>query len=159
MSQTVSQYDVQEILNVLPHRYPFLLVDRIVEYEEMRRIVGIKNVTMNEPFFQGHFPGAPIMPGVLILEAMAQVGGFLVFKTLPNRETKLVFFAGVENARFRRPVTPGDQLRIEMVINKIRGRVGKLSGKAYVDGQVAAEADITFSLVDRPVAETAPAEA
>jgi beta-hydroxyacyl-ACP dehydratase FabZ len=154
MSQTVSLFDIQEILNVLPHRYPFLLVDRIVEYEEMSRIVGIKNVTMNEPFFQGHFPGAPIMPGVLILEAMAQVGGFLVFKTLPDRETKLVFFAGVESARFRKPVTPGDQLRIEMVINKIRGRVGKLSGKAYVDGQVVTEADITFSLVERPV--TAP---
>jgi beta-hydroxyacyl-ACP dehydratase FabZ len=159
MSQTESLFDIQEILKVLPHRYPFLLVDRIIEYEEMRRIVGVKNVTMNEPHFQGHFPGAPVMPGVLILEAMAQVGGFLVFKTLPNRETKLVFFAGVESARFRKPVTPGDQLRIEMVIHKIRGRVGKLGGKAYVDGQVATEAEITFSLVDRPVAAPLTAQA
>lgn len=142
-------FEVQEIMGYLPHRYPFLLVDRIVEYEEMKRIVGLKNVTINEPFFQGHFPGVPIMPGVLIIEAMAQVGGVLVFKTIPNRESKLVFFMGIENARFRRPVRPGDQLRLEMTVIKVKARVGKLQGKAFVDDALAAEAEIMFSLVDR----------
>ena len=104
--------EIQEILEYLPHRYPFLLVDRVIEYEEMSRIVGIKNVTINEPFFQGHFPGVPIMPGVLIIESMAQLGGVLLFKAIPDRDTKLVFFAGIEKARFRRPVVPGDQLRL-----------------------------------------------
>src|SRR5512147_2436383 len=113
-------FDVQEVLKYLPHRYPFLLVDRIVEFEANQRIVGIKNVTINEPFFPGHFPGVPIMPGVLILESMAQVGGFLVFKAAEDREKKLVFFSGVENARFRRPVRPGDQLQIEMTVVKIK---------------------------------------
>ncbi len=149
MSKTVSSLEIQEIMDFLPHRYPFLLVDRILEYEENQRIVGIKNVTINEPFFAGHFPGVPIMPGVLILESMAQVGGVLVFKTLPERENKLVFFMGVENARFRKPVVPGDQLRIEMLVTRIRTRMGKLSGKAYVEGQLVAEADIMFSMVDR----------
>ncbi|MGH9341762.1 MAG: 3-hydroxyacyl-ACP dehydratase FabZ [Acidobacteriota bacterium] len=141
--------DIQEILELLPHRYPFLLVDRIVEYDPNQRIVGIKNVSINEPFFQGHFPGAPIMPGVLIVEAMAQVGGVLVFKALPEREDKLVFFMGIDNARFRKPVRPGDQLRIEMVVTRIKTRVGKLKGRAYVDGQLVAEAEVMFSLVDR----------
>ena len=142
-------FEVQEIMGYLPHRYPFLLVDRIVEYEEMKRIVGLKNVTINEPFFQGHFPGVPIMPGVLIIEAMAQVGGVLVFKTIPDRESKLVFFMGIENARFRRPVRPGDQLRLEMSVVKVKARVGKLQGRAFVDGALVAEAEIMFSLVDR----------
>lgn len=142
-------FQIQDILDFLPHRYPFLLVDRIVHYEANRRIVGIKNVTFNEPFFQGHFPDVPIMPGVLILESMAQVGGFLVFQTLPEREKKLVFFVGVENARFRRPVQPGDQLRIEMEIQRATARLGKLNGKAYVAGQLVANAAILFSLVDR----------
>jgi beta-hydroxyacyl-ACP dehydratase FabZ len=150
MSEPVGTLEIMEIMDCLPHRYPFLLVDRIVEYEEKRRIVGIKNVTINEPFFQGHFPGVPIMPGVLILESMAQVGGVLVFKAFPGREDKLVFFIGVENARFRKPVRPGDQLRIEMLSIRNRTRMGKLSGKAYVEDQLVAQADIMFSLVDRP---------
>jgi len=142
-------FDVQEVLKYLPHRYPFLLVDRIIEFEANQRIVGLKNVTINEPFFPGHFPGVPIMPGVLILESMAQVGGFLVFKAAEDREKKLVFFAGVENARFRRPVRPGDQLHIEMTVLKIKSRIGKLHGRASVDGQVAAEAEIMFSMVSK----------
>ncbi len=142
-------FDIQEILDYLPHRYPLLLVDRILEYEESKRIVALKNVTINEPFFQGHFPGAPIMPGVLIIESMAQAGGFLVFKSLTEREKKLVFFAGIEKARFRKPVQPGDQLTVEMLVSRIRGRVGKLKGKASVDGTLVAEAQIMFSLVDR----------
>jgi len=149
MEITPTIFDVQEVLKYLPHRYPFLLVDRIIEFEANQRIVGLKNVTINEPFFPGHFPGVPIMPGVLILESMAQVGGFLVFKAAEDRKKKLVFFSGVENARFRRPVRPGDQLRIEMTVLKIKSRIGKLHGKAYVDGQVAAEAEIMFSMVSR----------
>jgi 3-hydroxyacyl-[acyl-carrier-protein] dehydratase len=141
--------EVQEIMNYLPHRYPFLLIDRVVEYQELERIVVIKNVTFNEPFFQGHFPEVPIMPGVLIIEAMAQAGGVLVFKTLPERENKLVFFMGIEKAKFRRPVRPGDQLRIEMMVNRVKSKAGKLSGKAFVDGVLVAEAGITFSLVDK----------
>ncbi len=141
--------NVIEIMDFLPHRYPFLLLDRIVEYEEGKRIVGLKNVTINEPFFQGHFPGVPVMPGVLIIEAMAQAGGVLVFKTLPERHKKLVFLMGIEGARFRKPVQPGDQLRLEMVVVRIKTRVGKLTGKAYVDGTLVAEAEILFSLVDK----------
>ncbi len=141
--------DVQEILDYLPHRYPFLLVDRILEFEQSKRIVALKNVTINEPFFQGHFPGVPIMPGVLILEAMAQAGGFLVFKTLPDRHQKLVFFSGVDKAKFRRPVRPGDQLKIEMEVVRVKSRIGKLRGQAFVDDQLACEAEILFSLVDR----------
>ncbi len=142
-------FDIQEIMDLLPHRYPMLLVDRVIEYQEGERIVAIKNVTINEPFFQGHFSGAPIMPGVLIIESMAQAGGFLVFKSLPNRESKLVFLMGIEKARFRRPVRPGDQLRLEMVVVRIRGRAGKLRGQAFVGDERAAEAQILFSLVDR----------
>lgn len=138
-----------EIMDFLPHRYPFLLLDRIVEYEEGKRIVGVKNVTINEPFFQGHFPGVPVMPGVLIVEAMAQAGGVLVFKALPEREKKLVFLMGIEGARFRKPVQPGDQLRLELEVIRVKARVGKLAGKAYVDGTLVAEAEILFSLVDK----------
>ena len=154
VSEAGGRLELLEILQLLPHRYPFLLVDRILEYEENQRIVGLKNVTINEPFFQGHFPGIPIMPGVMILESMAQVGGVLIFKTLPEREKKLVFFVGVENARFRKPVRPGDQLRIEMVVTRANKRIGKLSGKAFVDNQLVAHADIMFSLVDRPGTES-----
>jgi beta-hydroxyacyl-ACP dehydratase FabZ len=138
-----------EIMDFLPHRYPFLLLDRIVEYEEGKRIVGLKNVTINEPFFQGHFPGVPVMPGVLIVEAMAQAGGVLVFKALPEREKKLVFLMGIEGARFRKPVQPGDQLRLELEVIRVKARVGKLAGKAYVDGALVAEAEILFSLVEK----------
>jgi len=150
MNKSGDRIELLEILRLLPHRYPFLLVDRILEWKENERIVGLKNVTINEPFFQGHFPGVPIMPGVMILESMAQVGGVLVFKTLPERAKKLVFFVGVENARFRKPVHPGDQLRIEMVVTRANKRIGKLSGKVFVDSQLVAQADILFSLVDRP---------
>ena len=146
-------FDIQEILTFLPHRYPFLLVDRILEYEPGKRIVGLKNVTINEPFFQGHFPGIPIMPGVMIVECMAQVGGCLVFESLENRDDKLVFFIGIESARFRKPVRPGDQLHVEMVVERIKSRVGKLNGKAYVDGQLVCQAGIMFSLVDRAAYE------
>jgi len=150
MENTANMFDIQEIMKCLPHRYPFLLVDRVVEFDEVnQRIVGLKNVSMNEPFFQGHFPGVPIMPGVLILESMAQVGGFLVFKAAKEREKKLVFFAGVESARFRRPVRPGDQMKIEIVVLKMKSRIGKVHGAAYVDGQLVAEADIMFTMVDR----------
>ncbi|HSR67987.1 MAG TPA: 3-hydroxyacyl-ACP dehydratase FabZ [Acidobacteriota bacterium] len=143
-------FEIREILDFLPHRYPFLLVDRIVDHEPGKRIVGIKNVSINEPYFQGHFPGVPIMPGVLILESMAQVGGILVFFTLPDRKEKLVFLAGLEKARFRKPVVPGDQIRVELTVLRVKSRVGRLQGVATVNGQKAAEAEILFSLVDRP---------
>ena len=143
---------IQEVLDHLPHRYPFLMIDRIIEYTPNERIVALKNVTINEPFFPGHFPGVPIMPGVLIVEAMAQAGGVLVFKTLPDRENKLVYFIGIENARFRKPVRPGDQLRFEMEVVRLKTRVGRLKGKAYVDGTVVAEAEVMFSLVDKDAA-------
>lgn len=147
--------NIQGILDHLPHRYPFLLIDRVLEYQEKARIVALKNVTINEPFFQGHFPGVPIMPGVLIIEAMAQAGGVLVFRALPDREGKLVYFIGIESARFRRPVRPGDQLRLEMVVTRIKSRVGRLSGKAFVADALVAEAEIMFSLVDRDAAMSA----
>ncbi|MGC8762918.1 MAG: 3-hydroxyacyl-ACP dehydratase FabZ [Acidobacteriota bacterium] len=141
--------DVVEIQKVLPHRYPFLLVDRILEVEPRRRIVGIKNVTVNEPFFQGHFPGKPIMPGVLIVEAMAQVGGVLLLSDVPDREKKLVLFAGIDEARFRRPVVPGDQVRFEVEVLKLKASTCKLQGKAFVDGALVAEAVILSAMVDR----------
>ncbi|MEJ2078479.1 MAG: 3-hydroxyacyl-ACP dehydratase FabZ [Acidobacteriota bacterium] len=149
MDKTDQVLNIQEVLKHLPHRYPFLLIDRIVAYEERQRIVALKNVTIKEPYFHGQFPGVPIMPGVLIIEAMAQAGGVLVFMTQPNREEKLVYFIGIESARFRKPVRPGDQLRLEMVVDRIKSRVGKLTGKAYVEDAVVAEASIMFSLVDR----------
>lgn len=142
--------DINEILRALPHRYPFLLVDRIVEIEPGKRIVGIKNVTINEQFFVGHFPGAPVMPAVLIIESMAQVSGVLIYKDLPEREKKLIFFTGIESARFRRPVVPGDQLRIEMELLRRRNNFGKMNGKALVDGKLVAEAVVQFAIVDRP---------
>ena len=143
-------YGIADILRLLPHRYPFLLVDRILELEPEKRVVGLKNVTINEPFFQGHFPGAPVMPGVLIIEAMAQTGGVLIFRDLPNREEKLVYFTGIEDARFRRPVVPGDQLRLEMQSVNRRKDFGKMHGKATVDGKLAAEATLLFAIVPRP---------
>lgn len=136
------------IRDILPHRYPMLLVDRIVELEE-ERIVGIKNVTANEPFFSGHFPEFPVMPGVLIVEAMAQVAGVLVLRNIPDRENKLVLLIGIEEAKFRRPVVPGDQLRIEMKVERRKATVAKMSGKATVDGNVVAEATVMCKLADR----------
>jgi len=145
-------YNVTEIMKFLPHRYPFLLVDRIVEMEPPSRIVGLKNVTMNEAFFQGHFPGAPVMPGVLILESMAQVAGVLLYRDMPDddKSKKLIYFTGVENAKFRRPVVPGDQLRIEVEVVQRRSNFGRVSARALVEGKLAAEALELFAIADRP---------
>ena len=145
--------DITQIQAILPHRYPFLLVDRIVDYEIGKRVVGIKNVTLNEPFFAGHFPGAPVMPGVLIIEAMAQTAGVMMLANLPDHESKLVFFTGIDGAKFRRPVVPGDQLRLELTVLRLRPRYIKLRGEAYVDGELVAEAEISSALVDRSVVE------
>ena len=141
--------DINEIKSVLPHRYPFLLVDRIEELQSGEKVVGIKNVTVNEEFFQGHYPGHPIMPGVLIVEAMAQVGGLLMLESVENPEEKLPFFAGIDKAKFRRPVVPGDQLKIEGEVIKLRGRIGKISAKSYVDDELAAEAELMFAIQDK----------
>lgn len=142
-------FDIQEILDFLPHRYPFLLIDRVVEFERAKRLVAIKNVTINEPFFQGHFPGYPIMPGVLVVEAMAQAGGIIMLHELPDRAEKLVVFTGIERAKFRRPVTPGDQLRIEVDVLSFRSRFGRIDCKAFVDGKLACEAILSCSVVPR----------
>jgi 3-hydroxyacyl-[acyl-carrier-protein] dehydratase len=142
-------YDARAIQEILPHRYPFLLVDRIIELVPGERIVGIKQVTINESFFQGHFPGAPVMPGVLIVEAMAQVGAVYALSQLKDREKKLVLFSGIDNARFRRPVVPGDTLTLEVTPVRVGSRVQRMSGKAKVDGQLAAEADIMSVITDR----------
>ena len=140
--------DINAIQKILPHRPPFLLVDAIEEMEQWKRIVGIKNVTMNENYFQGHFPGKPIMPGVLIIESMAQTGGLLLLKEVPDREKKLLYFVSIDNARFRRPVVPGDQLRIEMNVLAWRGGFCKLEGRASVNGELAAEATLMCKMVD-----------
>src|SRR5690349_8990405 len=151
--------DINEIRALLPHRYPFLLVDRIVEMDA-ERVVGIKNVTANEPFFMGHFPDFPVMPGVLVVEAMAQVAGVLVLKQIPDRKNKLVLLASVEGAKFRRPVLPGHQLRIEMRVTKRKASVAKMHGQATVDGLVMAEAELMCKLADRePQGEPVPVEA
>jgi 3-hydroxyacyl-[acyl-carrier-protein] dehydratase len=142
-------FDIQEILGFLPHRYPFLLIDRIVEFEPKKRLVAIKNCTINEPFFQGHFPGYPIMPGVLVVEAMAQAGGIIMMHELPDRAQKLVVFTSIERAKFRRPVTPGDQLRIEVDVLSFRPRAGRIQGNAYVEGKLACEATLTCQVVPR----------
>ncbi|HWS86455.1 MAG TPA: 3-hydroxyacyl-ACP dehydratase FabZ [Pyrinomonadaceae bacterium] len=141
--------DTRAIQEILPHRYPFLLVDRIVELTPGVRIVGVKQVTINEHFFQGHFPGAPVMPGVLILEAMAQVGAVYALQQLEGRDDKLVLFSGIDNGRFRRPVVPGDTLRITVTPVRVGHRVQKMHGEAHVEGQLAAEADIMSVVVPR----------
>ena len=140
--------DINAIQAILPHRYPFLLIDAIEEMERWKRIVGIKNVTINEYFFQGHFPGKPIMPGVLIIESMAQTGGLLLLQEVKDREKKLLYFVAIDGARFRRPVVPGDQLRIEVDVLAWRGTFCKLQGRASVTGELAAEATLMCKMVD-----------
>jgi beta-hydroxyacyl-ACP dehydratase FabZ len=140
--------DIDAIREILPHRYPFLLVDRIVEMDD-QHVVGIKNVTANEPFILGHFPDYPVMPGVLIIEAMAQTAGVQVLSSIPDRHNKLVFLVSVDAARFRKPVRPGDQLRIEMNVIKRKGTVAKMAGHATVDGVLVAEAEVMCSLQNK----------
>lgn len=151
--------DIGQIMDFLPHRYPFLLIDRVIGFERAKRIVAIKNVTINEPFFNGHFPGYPIMPGVLVVEAMAQAGCILLLSEVADRESKLVVFTGIEEAKFRRPVTPGDQLRIEVDVLSFRPRRGRMEGKAYVDGKLACEATLTCAVVPRAGRSAASSEA
>jgi 3-hydroxyacyl-[acyl-carrier-protein] dehydratase len=141
--------DVVAIQRILPHRYPFLMIDRVIEVERMKRIVAIKNVTVNEPWFHGHFPGHPLMPGVLIIEAMAQAGGVLLLLDVPDRESKLVVFTGIDGAKFRRPVVPGDTVRFEVTVAQWRTRVGKMDGVAYVDDKKVCEATLSCMLVPR----------
>jgi len=141
--------DINEIMTYLPHRYPFLLIDRIVELEADKRIVGIKNVTINEPFFQGHFPGHPIMPGVLLLEAMAQAGGVFALKSDPQAADKVIYFMSIDKAKFRKPVVPGDQVRFELELLKVRSTVRQFKGVARVDGNVVAEAEMMAMIVDK----------
>ena len=140
---------IQEIMAILPHRYPFLLIDRVVEMEAGARIVAIKNVTMNEPHFPGHFPDFPVMPGVLMVEAIAQTGGALLLSDVPDRASKLMVFTGIESARFRRMVTPGDQLRIEVKVVNWRTRAVKMSGVITVEGKVVCDAIVTCQVIDR----------
>lgn len=147
--QVPPSWDVEWIMSVLPHRYPILLVDRVLEMEPKKRIVAIKNVTINEPVFLGHFPGRPVMPGVMLIEGLAQAGGLLLLHDMPNREDKLIFFGGIEEAKFRRPVVPGDQVRYEVEVLRLRSTFCRLAGKVLVDGQLAAEAVISSAMVDR----------
>jgi len=149
--------DINDIRGILPHRYPFLLVDRIVEMDS-ERIVGIKNVTLNEPFFQGHFPDFPVMPGVLIIEAMAQTAGVLILKSMEDRHNKLVLLVAVENARFRKPVVPGDTLRMEMKVLRRKASVAKMAGIATVDGAVVAEVEVMCKLADKAEKQPGPVQ-
>ena len=142
--------DINQIMNILPHRFPFLMVDRIVEMDPGKKIVGIKNVTINEPFFPGHFPGHPVMPGVLIIEAMAQVAGILGILTYDEKErNKITYFTGIDNAKFRRPVLPGDQLRLELVATDCKRGIWFFQGKAFVDGKLVTEAELKATFADR----------
>jgi len=141
--------EIGDIMAILPHRYPFLLIDRLMEIERKKRIVAIKNVTINEPFFAGHFPNFPIMPGVLIVEAIAQAGGALLLTEIPDRDNKLMVFTGIDRAKFRRPVVPGDQLRIEINVLNWRPRAVRMEGRATVDGKLACEATVMCALTDR----------
>ena len=149
MTDPTPKWDIEWIQSVLPHRYPLLLVDRVLEIEPKKRIVAIKNVTVNEPFFNGHFPGRPVMPGVFLVEGLAQTGGLLLLHDMPGRASKLVYFMGIEEAKFRRPVVPGDQVRYEIEVLRLRSMHCKMAGKVFVDGQLAAEAVITSAMVDR----------
>jgi 3-hydroxyacyl-[acyl-carrier-protein] dehydratase len=149
--------EIGDIMAILPHRYPFLLIDRLMEIERKKRIVAIKNVTINEPFFAGHFPNFPIMPGVLIIESIAQAGGALLLTEIPDRENKLMVFTSIDRAKFRRPVVPGDQLRIEINVLNWRPRAVRMEGKATVDGKLACEATVMCQLVPRTQDSAAPA--
>ncbi len=150
--------DIQEIMRFLPHRFPFLLIDRVLEIEPRQRIVCLKNVTATEPHFQGHFPDYPLMPGVLMVEAIAQAGGALLLREYPNRDNMLMVFTGIDDAKFRKPVVPGDQLRIEVTVINWRSRAVKMRGVATVDGKIACEATVTCQIVPRPgAAKAAPA--
>lgn len=141
--------DINEIQNIIPHRYPMLLIDRVIEIEPLKRLVALKNITMNEQVFQGHFPGAPVFPGVLLIEAMAQAGAILLFREIPERESKLLYFTGIDAAKFRRPVVPGDQVRLEVTVLKYKMGYAKLRAEAFVDGHLVAEANISSALADR----------
>jgi beta-hydroxyacyl-ACP dehydratase FabZ len=142
-------WDINLIQEIMPHRYPFLLVDRIIELEDKKRLVAIKNVTINEPFFVGHFPGHPIMPAVLIIEAMAQSGGVLLLNTVDDPKNYLVYFTRVDKAKFRRPVVPGDQLRFELELKSLRRGICTMQGRAYVEGKLTAEAELSSMIVKR----------
>src|SRR5579872_3850833 len=149
-AQEKKTLDITEIQAILPHRYPFLLIDRVIEIERKKRIVAIKNVTANEPYFAGHFPGYPIMPGVLIVEAIAQAGGALLLTEIPDRDQKLMVFTGIERAKFRKPVTPGDQLRVEVDVLAWRSTAVKMQGNVWVGEKLACEAVVTCQLASRP---------
>jgi 3-hydroxyacyl-[acyl-carrier-protein] dehydratase len=148
-TQEGTQLDINQIQKFLPHRYPFLLIDKIVEMERLKRIVAIKCVTINEGFFQGHFPGKPVMPGVMILESMAQAGGLLLLQEIPDREKKLLYLASMNDVKFRRPVVPGDQLRIEVNVVAWKGDLCKIEAKAFVEGNLATEAKMMCVMADR----------
>jgi 3-hydroxyacyl-[acyl-carrier-protein] dehydratase len=141
--------DINEIQAIIPHRHPMLLIDRVIELEPLKRIVAVKNISMSDVVFQGHFPGAPVFPGVFIIEAMAQAGAVLLFREVPDRENKLLYFTGIDEARFRRPVVPGDQLRLELTVLKYKLGFAKLRGEAFVDDQLVAEATVTSALAER----------
>jgi len=141
--------DVNEIMRLLPHRYPFLLVDRVTEIDPGKKIVGLKNVTINEPFFPGHFPGHPVMPGVLIVEAMAQTAAILVYSSSDDNKDKITYFVGIDNTKFRKPVVPGDQLRLELEVIGCRRGIYTFSGKAYVDGKLVTESELRATFADK----------
>lgn len=141
-------FDIEKILNILPHRYPFLLVDKVIEIQKGKSIIALKNVTYNEPFFQGHFPDLKVMPGVLVIEAIAQAGGILLYYSIPEPENKFVFLSKIDKAKFRKPIVPGDQIRIEVDMLKLKNRICQIRGKAMVEGEVAAEGEILAAVLD-----------